>query len=431
MNEVPTEDFFPKMVRLRQTFEQVCVETLEPEIIVQLSRLELAKKIKPGEKIAITAGSRGIVNIGTILKTVVQYLQSVGGVPFLVPAMGSHGGATAAGQLEVLATYGITEATMGCAICATMETEVLFEVGSVGEIHFDRTAARADHVLVVGRIKPHTTFSGPIESGLVKMLLIGLGNQAGAEIFHKAIKKTDFITIIDAVTPRLLQAGKIIGGLAILENGYEETAQLKGLLPSQFRTVEPTLLTQANRWLPRLPFKEVEVLIVDEMGKNISGTGMDTNVIGRKYNDRQATGSETPRIKRIVARGLSEATQGNGLGIGIADFCTRQLVRQLDQNKTQKNGETSGHLGAAKIPPVFESDREAIQAAIFSLSSPPQQKDLLRLVWIKNTLDLVEFECSAGMLSLLDKEAKVEVLGAAEPMRFNSAGRLLTRERQK
>ena len=395
---------FPRVFRLRQEFPRPRVADVRTEVDRQLQRLGLGSTIAAGDSVAITAGSRGIANIVEILAACVRHLRALGAEPLVVPAMGSHGGATAEGQVDVLRRYGVTEASVGCPIRSSMETDVVFETSLGFPVHADRNAHGADHVLIVGRVKAHTMFAGPVESGLCKMLLIGLGKQAGARIYHSIAQTTDFQSVVEAAVPRLTRELNVAGGLAIVENAYEETALLEAVPPGAFLTREPEILTAAKALAPRLPFDEVDVLILDEIGKDISGSGMDTNVVGRKYDDNKASPGETPRVLRIVIRDLTKATHGNAAGVGIGDFVTRRLYEKIEFEATRINCMTAGHIGGAKVPPVFESDAEAVAAALGTLGlTPPTDA---RLLWIKNTLELTEMWAGSAYLEPLKRAAK-------------------------
>ncbi len=258
--------------------------------------------------------------------------------------MGSHGGATDEGQAAVLARYGITPETMGCEVRSSMQTIEVCTAAEGFTVHFDRNASTADHVLVVNRVKSHTRFCGPIESGLMKMMLIGLGKQRGAEVYHRAIMNYSFDQIVRSVARETISRCRIVGGLAILENGYEETAELVGVQPQEIEQVEPTLLKRVQAWAPKLPVDRLELLIVDEIGKEVSGAGMDTNVIGRKFNDHCAIGDERPNIRTIYVRGLTKTTHGNATGIGISEMCHRRVVEEMDVQATRMNCLTGGHM---------------------------------------------------------------------------------------
>jgi hypothetical protein len=291
---------YPQIFRVRQHFEARRVDDVEAEVRVQLGRLPLADRVAPGQSVAITAGSRGITGMARILRTAVEHLRALGAEPFIVPAMGSHGGGTAEGQRGVLEAYGITEAFVGCPIRSSLETVIVCDTPEGFAVHFDRLAYEADHVLVVNRVKPHTRFVGPIESGLMKMLLIGLGKCAGANVYHRAIEDYSFERIIHRVAGEVFRQCHILAGLAIVENAYDQTALIEAVVPEEFEVREKALLELARKWMPRLPFDEVDLLLVDRIGKNISGTGMDTNVIGRKFDDHKAAPGERTGHRRVL-----------------------------------------------------------------------------------------------------------------------------------
>ena len=302
---------YPQIFRVRQTFERPRVEDIPGEVEAQLGRLQLGRTVRAGQSVAITAGSRGIANIHLVIRAIAQHLKSLGALPFIVPAMGSHGGGTAEGQRKIIEGYGITEDFCGCPIRASMETVVVCQATEGFPVHFDKQASGADHVVVCGRVKPHTGFVGDIESGLMKMMLIGLGKHNGAIIYHRAIKDYSFGQIVRSVAREVLAKCRIVAGVAVVENGYDETAKIQAVAPHEFEDREKELLVLAKRWLPRLPFQTADVLLIDEIGKNISGTGMDTNVVGRKYLDHVAREDEWPKVRNIIIRGLTHETHGN------------------------------------------------------------------------------------------------------------------------
>ncbi|HEY2148433.1 MAG TPA: [Fe-S]-binding protein [Pirellulales bacterium] len=318
---------YPKIFRLRQNFERPRVENVPAEVERQLAGLRVSQKVGPGQSVAIAVGSRGIAKINEIVRGVVQHFLRLGAAPFIVPAMGSHGGGTAEGQRRILESYSVTEALCGCPIRASMETVVVDRMAESFPIHFDRLASEADHVFICARVKSHTSFVGRIESGLTKMLLVGLGKHDGAKVFHRAIHDYSFEEIVRGVGRRVLERCRILGGMAIVENAYNEVARLSAVGPDEFEEADESLLKLAKKWLPRLPFDFAHVLLIDEIGKNISGAGMDTNVVGRKFRDGQQAFNETPKIRRIIVRGLSKATHGIAHGVGIADFCKTRVVR--------------------------------------------------------------------------------------------------------
>jgi hypothetical protein len=413
---------YPLLFRVRQSFDAKRVENIPLTVENELRRLELGDKIKAGQTVAITAGSRGVANIAVIIKAAVDHFKSLGAKPFIVPAMGSHGGGTAEGQRELIEGYGITEAAMGCPIKASMETVVVCQAAEGFPVHFDKQAFGADHVLVVGRIKPHTGFVGDIESGLMKMMLIGLGKHNGAKIYHRAIANYSFGQIVRSVAREVLSKCRIVAGIGIVENAYDQTALIRAVAPHEFEDREKELLVLAKEWIPRLPFKTADILLIDEIGKNISGTGMDTNVIGRKYNDHAAVENEWPKVKRIVVRGLTEATHGNATGIGMAEFCRSRVVRDMNAKITRINCLTGGHPVAAMMPLDYESDREILDVAFptIGLTEPPDA----RLMWIHNTLEVVEVECSIAYLPEALQRLDLKVLCEPRPMQFDAKGNL-------
>ena len=413
---------FPKVFRVRQHFPAPRVEDVAGEVVRQLRRLRLSERVRAGQTVAITAGSRGIANYLQILRAAVEYFRQLGAEPFLVPAMGSHGGGTAEGQVAVLASYGIRPETVGCPIRASMETVVVCQTRLGFPVYFDRHAFQADHVLVVNRIKPHTRFVGPIESGLMKMLLIGLGKAEGARVYHAAIEDYSFAEIIQAVAQEVLSRCRILAGLAIVENAYDQTALVEAVRPEEFEEREKQLLVLARQWMARLPFDEVDLLLVDEIGKEISGTGMDTNVIGRKFDDHKAVEGERPRIKRIAVRRLTEATHGNAVGLGMAEFCRSQILEAMDVSATRLNAITANHITAAMLPLDYPTDRQMLEAALGTIGlRPPGQA---RFLWIQNTLQLAEVECGAAYWTEAQTRQDLEILTPPRPLPWDPDGNL-------
>lgn len=413
---------YPRIFRVRQHFQGPKIDDVAGEVKRQLERLPLASRVKPGQTVALTAGSRGVANIAVILKAAVEHLKSLGLKPFLVPAMGSHGGGTVEGQVEILHGYGITEEFCGCPIRASMETVVVCQTKEGFPVHFDKHAFGADHVVVVGRVKPHTNFVGDIESGLMKMMLIGLGKHAGALVYHRAIMDYSFPQIVRSVAAEVMTKCRVLAGLATVENEREETAQLAAVLPEELEAREKELLVLAKKWIPRLPFDRCHVLLLDQIGKNISGSGMDTNVVGRKFNDHKALEDEFPKIKNIIVRALTPETHGNATGIGMAEFCRTRAVQQTDVCKTRINCMTGGHVPAAMFPLDYETDREILDAALtqIGLTEPPNAK----LLWIHNTLDVVELECGEAYLPQAREMSNLEILTEPRPLPLDADGNL-------
>jgi hypothetical protein len=411
------------MVRVRQKFDSDHLTDIAGETARQLASLDLKQKVRPNQTVAITVGSRGIANIAIITKAICDHVRSLGGKPVIIPAMGSHGGGTAEGQREIIESYGVTEEFTGAKIRASMETVIVDRTPHGIPVHFDRQALDCDHVIVSGRVKPHTGFVGDIESGLHKMMLIGLGKHAGAKIYHRAILDYSFKEIIEAVADVVVEKCKILCGLGIVENAYDQTALIEAVAPANFRSREKALLTLARKGMPRLPFKEVGLLIVDEIGKNISGSGMDTNVIGRKFVGNPDEGRDDVCCKRIFIRGLTDETHGNACGIGLAEFTNRRTIEQMDANITRINALTGGHPTAAAIPIVYDTDYEALESALqtVGLDEPENAK----VVQISDTLHVAEVLVSEAYLPQIERRDDLEVLEGPSEMEFDADGFLL------
>ncbi|HEU4368073.1 MAG TPA: hypothetical protein VFV05_07605 [Methylomirabilota bacterium] len=408
----------PRMLRLRQTFPRPRVADIPGGVARALEAAHLP--VRRGDTVAVGAGSRGIANIDVVVGATVRYLKDLGARPFVFPAMGSHGGGTAEGQLSVLEHYGITEATMGCPLRATMDVVPVGETLGL-PVWLDRYAAEADWIGLVNRIKPHTDFKGSIESGLFKMMTIGLGKWKGAVQYHRANVTHRYETVITAVGREMLARARIGFGVGIVENGYDETAHVEAFNAKDLEAGERRLLASAREWMARLPFSPIDVLVVEQIGKNISGSGMDTNVIGRPTNPFEPFPAE-PKITWIVALDITDDSYGNATGIGNADFTTRRLVDKIDMKATLINTITACAVGGAKVPATFETDREAIETALdcIGLTLPERA----RIIRIKNTLMLGELEVSDAYAAEVATRTDLAVLGEAS-LGFDPAGRLL------
>ncbi len=409
----------PRMLRVRQTFPRPRVADIPRAVAAALAGAEV--RIKRGDTVAVGAGSRGIANIDVVVGATLRWLKDLGARPFVFPAMGSHGGGTPEGQLSVLEHYGITEAAMGCPIRATMD------VVQVGEalglpVWLDRWASEADWIGLVNRVKPHTDFKGTIESGLFKMMTIGLGKYKGAIQYHRANIHHGYETVITAVGREMLKKARIGFGVGVVENGYDETARIEAFNAENLEAGERRLLKDAREWMARLPFSPIDVLVVEEMGKNISGAGMDTNVIGRPSNPHEPFPAD-PKILWIVALDLTEESYGNAIGIGNADFTTRRLVDKIDMKPTLINAITACAPNGAKIPPAYDTDREAIETALSCIGLTPPEK--ARVIRIRSTLMLAEIEVSEAFLPELAKRPELKRLTDPAPLPFDAAGRLI------
>jgi len=407
------------MARVRQTFPRPRVADIPRAVAEALAAAP--HPIKRGDTVAVGAGSRGVANIDVIVGAAVRHLSDLGARPFVFPAMGSHGGGTPEGQLSVLAHYGITEATMGCPVRATMD---VVQVGEALDmpVWLDRYAAEADWIGLVNRVKPHTDFKGSIESGLFKMMTIGLGKYKGAIQYHRANIHHGYETVITSVGREMLQRARIGFGLGIVENGYDETARIEAFTAESLEAGERRLLKDAREWMARLPFGHIDVLIVEQMGKNISGSGMDSNVIGRPTNPHEPFPAD-PKILWIVVLDLTEESYGNATGIGNADFTTRRLVDKIDMKATLINCITACAPNGAKVPATYETDREAIETALACIGlTPPEEARVIR---ITNTLMLGEIDVSEALLPEAAKRSDLTRLTDPASLPFDAAGRLI------
>ena len=379
--------------------------------------------LPPGASVAVGVGSRGIDGLVEIVGDVVARLKREGCEPFIVPAMGSHGNATAAGEQAVLAELGITEASAGAPIRASLDVVVLGEADGL-PLFLDRFAAEADGIVLINRVKPHTDFVGRVESGLLKMLAIGLGNESGATSSHRHALTRGLADVVWTAGRGLLERANVVLGIALVENQQHRTSAVRLLPAKRWEHDEPQLLEQARALLPRLPLDDIDVLLVDEMGKDVSGAGMDPNVTGRSVGC-WTVARETPRITRIVVRGLTPATEGNACGLGTVDVAPRRLVDAIDLAATVTNALASCAPEDGKLPVTFATDREALTAALATLR--PFTPEDLRLVHIRNTLAMERLEMSPGCVPHLHEHADLTVTPEPAPFAFDGDGALLSR----
>ncbi len=416
-----TPQDFPRMVAVRQRFER----PLEADIPAAVKRemQGFLPQVKAGMRIAVTGSSRGIANLASLIKGVVDALKAAGGVPFVVPGMGSHGGASAQGQIDVLTTAGITEKSMGVPICSSMEVVWIGETATGFPVYQDKIASEADAVFVVNRVKPHTIFTGPVESGICKMIVIGLGKQEGASRIHQQALKVDLGKMVQDATEIILASPKItfLGALAVVENAFKETAVVKAVPMHSHQALlaeEGALLKQSYALLPRIPFDDIDALVVDEMGKNISGSGMDTNITARKQ------GMSRPCIAAIFIRGLTQDTHGNATGIGMADVMHRRLLDEIDFNATYMNAFTAKRLFAAKLPFLVDSEAQAIQVLMnFRQEADPSS---IRMVWIRNTSQLERLWVSECMRTEVATNPSLSVAGEGVALKVDAQGDLIS-----
>lgn len=410
---------FPRIVKVRQHFDPAHIPHAPTAVREGVSELKGYRRIRPGQRIAITAGSRGVDRMPEVLRTVVDMVKERGAHPFLIPAMGSHGGATAEGQRNMLSGLGITEEAMGAPILASMEVELIAHISDGRPVYVDRFAHEADGIIVVNRVKNHTGFRGDYESGLMKMMTIGLGKQYGARNYHNTGFKYMARTIAE-VGSTVLEREKILFGVGVIENGHGRLAKISCLEPEEIPVVEKELLKIAHAYLPRPFFDRADVLVVQEMGKDISGTGMDSNVIGR-YNNEYVSSPEIC-YTRLVVLDLTEHTNGNGNGMGFADYMTRRMFQKLDLEQTYPNVITSAHPMTVRIPMILETDRLAIAAAIKACLVPEGQPP--KVGFIQNTKDLDTVYISESLLEEAEACPHVEPVGSPFPIPFAPDGSL-------
>lgn len=413
--EINEKREIPLIYKIRQRFEEKKIDDIPSHIIAQINSLKTEKKLQ-NKRIAIAIGSRGINNLAQIVKAVVYQLIEMGAEPFIVPAMGSHGGGIAENQVKILKNYGITREEIGIPIESSMEVIKIGEVGRENvPVYFDKIAMNADGIVVINRIKPHTSMNAEIESGLIKMLVIGLGNHEGASSIHSHG--------ITGLNELIVEAGKIIiekvpilWGVAIVEDAYDNTSVIEIIKPSDIFRREKELLSEAYKRLPTLPVSEIDLLVVNEIGKNISGTGLDTNIIGR-FAIWELHNLCKPKIKKIAALNLSSKSEGNALGVGLVDIVTRRLIDAMDYKSTIINAITGTFLQRAFIPIIVEDDYEAITLGI----DCSRRWDPLnaRIVRINNTLNLNEIEVSKSVWNEIKEVENIETISGPYVWQFD------------
>jgi hypothetical protein len=411
-----------RLLLVRQNFPDRRLPDVRAEADRQLERSGFAARLHPGARVAIGVGSRGIANIAGIVQSVVRYWRGNGMTPFIFPAMGSHGAATPEGQADVLAHFGITEQSMDCPIVSRLDVVSLGQTDDGVDVFMDAAAHAADGVMIVGRVKWHTTFDGRLESGLMKMTAIGLGKFAGAQKYHTHAQRLGLEHVIRTVGRRVLESGRMIGGLAILEDAHHNTAKLDAVPADCMEQREEENLALVKSWMPRLPC-DLDVLIVDEMGKNISGTGMDAKVVNRGPTCEYNPWPGLPSIGRIFVRDLDPQTYGNAMGIGMADVTTDRLVRHIDWEPTRVNALSSGIPSRIRVPAHFAADRECLDwvAATAGKVDPAQ----VTYGWIRNTLELGRLAISPNLRARTDGQTQTEVEGEID-VRWDADGNLVS-----
>jgi len=412
---------FPRLLPVRQRYPDRALPDVPAEARAQMARSGFASRLKPGARVALGVGSRGIANIALIARAAVDYWKSQGCRPFIFPAMGSHGAATAEGQAEVLAHFGIHEAGMGCPVISSLDVVSLGVTSDGIEAFMDRRAFESDGVMLIGRVKWHTDFSGDIESGLLKMMAIGLGKFAGAQRYHTYAYKPGLEHVIRSVGRQVLKSGKMLGGLAILEDANHHTALLAAVPAEDMERTEEDLLALVKSWMGGIPLS-LDVLVVDEIGKNISGAGMDTKIVNRSVFGESNLWPSLPRFERIFVRDLSPHSYGNAMGIGLADVIHERLIEKIDWNATRINSLTACTPAMIRTPMRFPTDRECLER----IAPTVGKVDLSQVTygWIRNSMELSFLKISENLRDQIEKNPALEVLGPAEEMEFDQAGNL-------
>ena len=408
----------PQMVRIRQKFDAAKIDNLSEVLEQELKKPGTVDQIKPGQQVAVAVGSRGVANIALFTKITIDAIKQAGGEPFIVPCMGSHGGATAEGQKEVLHHLGVTEEAMGAPIRSSMEVVKIDELPNGLPVYVDKIASTADAIVVINRVKPHTAFRGRIESGIMKMISIGLGKQKGAEACHQLGFKY-MAENVPAMAKIMIEKLPIIFGVALVENAYDQTCRIEVLPAAQIEEREMQLLEEAKARLPKILFDQIDVLVIDYIGKNISGDGMDPNVTGR-YPTPYAHGG--PDVSKMIVLDLTPETKGNANGVGTADFTTQRLVDKMDRAATFVNGLTSTVCAPTKISTTLDNDFYAIKAGVKTCNILDYTK--CKLVRIQDTLHLGEIEISVNLLEEAKLHPDIEILTEPYDLQFDSEGNL-------
>ncbi|MEF3310184.1 lactate racemase domain-containing protein [Paenibacillus sp. GYB004] len=408
----------PQMVRIRQKFDATKVDDIEGALRGELKKPGAIETIKPGQRVAVAVGSRGVAHIAEFTRITIDAIKEAGGLPFIVPCMGSHGGATAQGQIEVLHHLGVTEESTGAPILSSMEVVKIDELSNGLPVYIDKYAYEADAIVVINRVKPHTAFRGRIESGIMKMIAIGLGKQKGAEACHQLGFKY-MAENVPAMAKIMLDKLPILFGVALVENAYDETCRVEVLPAADIEHREEQLLEEAKSRLPKILFDQIDVLVIDYIGKNISGDGMDPNITGR-YPTPYAHGG--PDVSKMVVLDLTPETKGNANGVGTADFTTQRLVDKTDWPATYANGLTSTVCAPTKQATTFESDLYAIKAAVKTCNI--LDYTTCKMVRIRDTLHLGEIEISVNLLEEARKHPDIEILTEPYDLQFDDEGYL-------
>lgn len=419
---IETDLEFPEFCRVRMHYRAEQIRDVPAAVNREMDSVLPASGIRAGDRVAVGVGSRGIDQLGAIVGTVCTRLKAMGAQPLIIPAMGSHGGATAEGQAAVLQRLAVTAESCGAPVVSSMDVERIGTVLGEVPLYFSRDALVADHSMVINRIKPHTKFIGPAESGILKMLCIGMGKHQGAVAYHTWAMKHGFFPLLGAMGQAIAAAANFRFGLAVVENAYDKVMAVAGVPADRILAEETRLNALAKANMPRLPFTDLDVLVVDRIGKEISGAGMDPNVTGRAFDLMESDFSTVLKAKRVVILNLSAKTGGNAIGMGNADIITEKVFRALDYEATLMNALTSLSLHKAFIPVRLPNDRKAIQAALTTIGPAPVSES--RVVVIRDTLHLAEFWASRALLAELEGVAEAEILESG-PLSFDASGDLM------
>ena len=413
---------FPHMIRVRQTFDDRTLGNIAEEITAQLENLKLATSVKHEQTVAVACSSRGVANYDIIVRAVISFLKQKNLDPFIVPAMGSHGAATAAGQQRVLEHLGIVAEAVGAPIRSSLEVVQIGETEDHIPVYLDKLASEADHIVLINRIKKHTEFEHEFESGLLKMMAIGLGKQEGAATYHEAMLSYGYPRVILTVARKVMQHTSLLFGLGTVENGYGQTARIGVCPQDKIEDMEKDLFKSAKAYAPSLPFDNADIIVIEEMGKDISGTGFDTKVVGRIGLPLLADEPDSPKIKRIVVCDLTDGSEGNAVGVGIADIITQRLLDKIDMDALNINTITGVCPEMGKIPLTMKNDKEAIEIAIKCVGLISKEK--LKIMRIKNTSLLSEVDVSEAYEEALSARTDLEVVKGKCAMEFDAAGNL-------
>ena len=413
----------PRFIRARQTFPHRALRDLGAEVRSELAAKQMGSQLKPGARVAIGAGSRGIARLPEAVRATVDHFQSLGAKPLIIPAMGSHGGGTAEGQRKLLTQLGVSEEAMGCPVVSSIETVRLGKTAEEIDTVMDRCAFESDGIFLVNRVKPHTTFEAPIQSGVVKMAAIGLGKVAGATEYHRAAVRLGLGEVVRSVGRHVLASGKVIGGLALVEDAHHAIGRVSAERAAGLEAQDKELLELAQSWMARLPFGEIDLLIVDEIGKQYSGTGMDSKIVNRHPYGGANPWPWAPRVTRIYARELSTCSYGNAVGIGMADAISERLYAQIDWKATLVNARAASNLTAVRTPVRAANDREALDLLLATVGRRSACE--ATVVWIRNTLELEDVIVSENLFAQRGTGGAVEAVGEGFEAEFDDDENLI------